>query len=66
MMSSKPKKIRLRTYLEIYKSIRKDPTPPGRIIQPKNRDLAQDEDEREIEKWESWHGEDYEDFEDES
>jgi len=50
-------------WLEIYKSIRKPPTPPGRIIQPKDHDAAVDEDRREMEKWTSWRGEDYEDFE---
>lgn len=28
-----------RTWLEIYKGIRKPPTPPGQVIQPKDREI---------------------------
>ena len=62
-MASKSKNSKRSTWLETYKGIRKEPTPPGRVIQSQDRDIIDDEDEREIRKWESWRGEDFEDFE---
>jgi hypothetical protein len=51
--------------IEIYKSIRKEPVPPGRVIQPKNRQLEDDNDDEIIDRWMGWRGEDFEQFEDE-
>lgn len=51
------------TFLELYKSIRKEPTPPGRTHRRRNRDLAAKADEREITKWKGWKGEAHEEFE---
>jgi hypothetical protein len=58
-----PKKSKRPTNLEIYKSIRKEPTPPGRIIQPKDREHEREVDEEEIDHWLGWRGEDLDEFE---
>lgn len=61
--SKLPKNPRRFSQMQVWKSIRKGPTPPGRTIQPKDRDLADEDAEREIERWSDWHGEDLEEFE---
>lgn len=63
-MASKQRKPRSSDQVEVYKSIRKEPVPPGRVIQPKNRELDDEVAEREMEQWRGWRGEYFEDFED--
>lgn len=52
-MPSKPKKVKRPTWLEVWKGTRKDPTPPGRAIWPKNRDLIDDLADEEMGEGES-------------
>jgi len=64
-MSSKPKKVRIPSQVEIFKGIRKEPIPPGRTFQPRNRSMDDEFDEHEIERWRGWRGEPLEEFESE-
>lgn len=58
MSKKKKPSTRVPSQLEAWKGIRKDPTPPGRTIQPKDRDLTDEVDSEEIEEglldWESY------------
>lgn len=61
---AKPKKpARLPTQMEVWKGIRKDPVPPGRTMQPKNRDLLEEDDKNEMRQWTGWRGEEYDEYE---
>lgn len=62
-MAGKSKKPKLPTQMEVWKGIRKDPVPPGRTIQPKDREIAEGDDDFEIEHWLGWRGEDFDDYE---
>lgn len=63
-MSTVPKKVKPRTNVEVYKHIRKEPIPPGQTFRAKDRDLALDDDETEMDKWMGWKGESLEEYED--
>lgn len=48
--------------LSVWKGIRKDPVPPARVIQPKDRDLEAEDLDGQIEQYKDWRGEDLEEF----
>lgn len=51
------------SWMDTYKSIRKEPVRPGQVIQPTNRRTVDDIDEEDVRQWETWRGEDLDDFE---
>lgn len=60
---AKSKKPAKPSFMASYKAMRKEPTPPGRVIQPRDREIADALDQDEARQWETWRGEDLEDFE---